>query len=81
MKTLFESLIDDDEPPPDLQTIRRWIGDAKKESAAAERARIRRDLLEAIAMMEYRPFKTSKPHIVSLGMRRALDRICPEEPA
>ncbi|HEY3492596.1 MAG TPA: hypothetical protein VGK43_06565 [Solirubrobacterales bacterium] len=49
------------------------------EKARAERSSIRRALLEEIKTMEYRPIKTSRPHVTSAGLRAALDRICPEE--
>lgn len=74
------------------QDIRRWIGHAKAEGAAAERTRIRRELLEEAQIEEtFRQIADGIRHgglsdlfasnvdRCAVAFRAHLNRICPEE--
>lgn len=52
---------------------------ARDEALARQRSRIRGELLEEVKKAEYRPFRTSRPHVTSSRLRHILDRVCPEE--
>lgn len=65
----------------EIQMAATRAAEAARKLVACEAERIRKELLAEIREMEYRPFKTSRPHVTSAGLLRVISRLCPEEAA